>query len=62
MFKVRRGKAYVFCQCKRCLKVFEVPYKRETCMFALDLIRKHIDPCRQRYLHGDEDADLNGFM
>lgn len=42
MFKVRRGKAYIYCQCKKCQKVFQVPYKRMPCLFALAAIEFHI--------------------
>lgn len=50
LFKVRRGKAYVFAQCKRCLKLFEISYKYELRLFTLENIRKHIDWCRARSL------------
>jgi hypothetical protein len=46
-FKVRRGKAYVFCQCRKCLRVFQVPYGFPGAWFALKILRDHPDYCRQ---------------
>jgi len=51
-FKVRRGRAYVFCQCVQCTKIFEVPYKKRECLFALGIIEAHVKRCR---------VDQNGF-